>query len=544
MHTRLAIIVFCVLSFACGSALADSDASRKWFEGLPADTRYALQQGLLLLGYYDGFVDGEFGPATYGGLTRFEDATMAEPTGVLTSSAMDAIERGGAKVLENWGVELQTDQASGSSLPLPTRLLTSRTVDSVGTIFASADEGLVLRTLNLAVGVGGLRSLYDDVSASEPGISYRVYNDGWFVISGQKDGGDTFYSLFIADGGSVVGFSLKWTALNDDVGRRLALLIASYFSVADVPASSEPEKEAAATPTPQPSASPPVGRPIEDEQFGAFIVFKDEPAVIAFNGEIGSSSPLEFRRALKARPEATILALNSPGGLVDSALVMAHDIRELGLATYVGDGQICYSACAFLFVAGTSRVAVGELGVHQIWNDANDLVSGQNKLSDVIEALDEFAVNREVLTIMLRTPPDQMHVFTTGELARLGLNTVSPPEANVQLSGETKTVKPKTATVRTISVTASATGSVFNLLVTNGVTATDATIAAGVFKSEFNVSVVPTGARATIIVSAPDSGNVSLQSVDLDGLPQTYQVKAGRAAVSRQGDGFIATAAR
>lgn len=535
--------MFCVVSFACGSALANSEASRKWFEGLPADTRYALQQGLLLLGYYDGFVDGEFGPATYSGLAKYEDATMAEPTGVLTTSAMDAIEQGGAKVLENWGIELYSDQVSGSSLPLPTRLLTSRSTDPAGTIFTSSNEGLVLRTLKLTLGVGGFRSLYSDLLPPPSEISYKVYREGWFIISSQNDEGDTFYSLFVADGRNAVGFSLKWTTLNSDVGRRLALLIASYFSVAEVPAPSEAEREVASTPTPQPS-TPPVGRPVEDEQFGAFIVFKDEPTVIGLNGEIGTSSPLEFRRALKARPGATVIALNSPGGLVDSALVMAHDIRELGLATYVGQGQVCYSACAFLFLAGTSRVAVGELGVHQIWNDANDLVSGQNKLSDVIEALDEFAVNREVLTIMLRTPPDKMHVFTSSELARLGLNTLSPPMASIEPRSEPKTVKPRTATVRTIAVTAPTTGTVFNLLVMNGVTATDATIVASVFKSDFNVSIVPAGVRATIIVSAPESGNVSLLSVDLDGLPQTYQVKAGRAAVGKKGDSFVAAVAR
>jgi hypothetical protein len=40
-----------------------------------------------------------------------------------------------------------------------------------------------------------------------------------------------------------------------------------------------------------------------------------------------------------------------------------------------------------LFFAGSRRLAFGELGVHQVSNDSNDLVSGQMALSDIIDVL-------------------------------------------------------------------------------------------------------------------------------------------------------------
>ena len=67
-------------------------------------------------------------------------------------------------------------------------------------------------------------------------------------------------------------------------------------------------------------------------------------------------------------------------------------------------------------------MADGELGVHQITAELQDLVYAQATLGDVLDALQEFGVDQKVISHMLKTPPDDMYIFTPVELASLGIN--------------------------------------------------------------------------------------------------------------------------
>ena len=161
------------------------------------------------------------------------------------------------------------------------------------------------------------------------------------------------------------------------------------------------------------------------------LVLDREDGVIAIAGEIDYRTPLAFEKALSTVPNASVLILDSPGGGVHSALSVATRVRNLGLATFIPDGSRCMSACAFIFLAGTERLAWGELGVHQISQpDGNsDLVSGQFALADVIEALDEFDAPPEMIGLMLRTPPERIYTLTSDEKERFGFLATAKPDA-------------------------------------------------------------------------------------------------------------------
>jgi hypothetical protein len=159
-----------------------------------------------------------------------------------------------------------------------------------------------------------------------------------------------------------------------------------------------------------------------ERTFGPFSVDDGHPDVIALNGEIGVGAALDFRRVLQAAPNAKLFVLNSPGGTVEMALLIADDVHQRNLATFIPKGSGCYSACAYIFLAGNERQVDGELGVHQISNDSGNLVSAQYSISDILDVLNRFNTPTEVLTVMFRTPPKDMHVFTSGEVARFNIN--------------------------------------------------------------------------------------------------------------------------
>lgn len=159
-----------------------------------------------------------------------------------------------------------------------------------------------------------------------------------------------------------------------------------------------------------------------EKAFGPFSVIDTNPDIIILNGEIDVGSALNFRRALQAAPSAKLVTLNSPGGTVQMALLIADDIHAKGLSTYIAKGSECHSACAFLFLAGIERQSDGALGVHQISSGSNDLVSAQLSISDIIDVLNRFHTPIEVMTTMFKTPPSEMHVFTREEIDQYKIN--------------------------------------------------------------------------------------------------------------------------
>ncbi|TBG28418.1 hypothetical protein ELG79_22155 [Rhizobium leguminosarum] len=110
-------------------------------------------------------------------------------------------------------------------------------------------------------------------------------------------------------------------------------------------------------------------------------------------------------------------------------LLIADDIHQRKLATYISKDSACLSACAYMFLAGVERRVDGKLGVHQISSDTTDLVGAQLTISDIIDVLNRFDTPVEVMSVMFKTPPNDMHIFTTEEIERYKLNRIGSGES-------------------------------------------------------------------------------------------------------------------
>ncbi len=247
-------------------------------------------------------------------------------------------------------------------------------------------------------------------------VTYTAVTAENFVITGE-DAEASYYILMKIAGDRLVGYSVRWTDDYDDVGQMLAVLSASYAGPMEKssgpPASGEPDGGGVTGFKSYSDAG---------SRVGAFLFPDAAPRLIVLDGEIGDGAPLDFIRALKKRPDAALVSLNSPGGLVGPALLVAHEIAQRGLNTLVPTGYGCYSACAYIFLAGKSRTASGQLGVHQVYGDQADASSAQYVLSDVLDALKEFGVDQEIISVMLRTPPEQVYIFSQDEVRSLGID--------------------------------------------------------------------------------------------------------------------------
>lgn len=87
--------------------------------------------------------------------------------------------------------------------------------------------------------------------------------------------------------------------------------------------------------------------------------------VLRLHGVLGTGSAERVRRALLVAPTVRQIRLDSAGGRVFEAQLIAHEIRRRALDTYA-EGQ-CDSACTMLLLAGRGRSAAenARIGFHR-----------------------------------------------------------------------------------------------------------------------------------------------------------------------------------
>ncbi len=396
----LAAVVACAVVVAqAGAATA---GGKDWFDALPEERRLHLETALLVLADYDGPLDGRYAAETAAAIAVLEAARGDAPDGILPPDVERAVVAEAADILDRFGFTAIDDPASGLAVPVPLGLLGEAVATGEGTRWQGDLSGVAFETFALF-----------GPDAQVPALLARLADGRWIaeqVRGGDRlmltgtDGRDAFFAAVILGPGSARGFVLSWP---EGASRRipnLARLAAARMALLPTVAAEPP---------------PPTGR----TAFGRFTVDAADPSTASFSGPVGTETPLHLRLLLAAHPQVDTLRLDSPGGLVYPALVLALDVSARGLDTVVPEGAACLSACAFPFLAGRERRVAGVLGVHQIWNEANDARAALVAMADVLEVMARLSVDRQVTAAMLRTPPEGMHVFTPEEVRAYAIET-------------------------------------------------------------------------------------------------------------------------
>ncbi|SFG14966.1 hypothetical protein SAMN04488020_101322 [Palleronia marisminoris] len=181
-----------------------------------------------------------------------------------------------------------------------------------------------------------------------------------------------------------------------------------------------------------PTADMPTRLMLSDAEFDGRKVVRMVGTIAPGDGE--RVAPLLAER-FNADDAPDALLLHSPGGSVGDGLVLGRAVRDLGIATEIAPGDLCLSACPYLFAGGASRTVQpgGSLGVHQHYFGENivqpaflaveDIQRGQGQ---VLAYLAEMGLDLRLMEHALMTPPQSIYIFVTEELERYGI--VTPPE--------------------------------------------------------------------------------------------------------------------
>lgn len=398
---RAVVLAGIACSLALGHAAAAGDA-KDWFEALPEERRHALETALLVLANYDGPLDGRHSADTAAAIAALETARGDAPDGILPAPVERAVVAEAFDVLDRLGFTTMDDPASGLAVSVPLGLVGEAAATEEGTRWQGDLSGVAFETFALFGPDAAVPALLGRL-ADGRWIAEQVRGGDRLMLTG-TDGRDAFFAAVILGPGSARGFLLSWPEGGSGRIPNLARLAAARMAL-----------------LPSVAAEPPplAGR----TAFGRFTVDPDRPSTALFSGPIGTETPLHLRLLLAAHPQVDTLRLDSPGGLVYPALVLALDVSARGLDTVVPEGAACLSACAFPFLAGRARRVAGALGVHQIWNEENDARAALVAMADVLEVMAHLAVDRQVTAAMLRTPPEGMHVFTPAEKRAFAIET-------------------------------------------------------------------------------------------------------------------------
>ncbi|MGO4909823.1 hypothetical protein ACEN2J_15980 [Pseudorhodobacter sp. W20_MBD10_FR17] len=162
--------------------------------------------------------------------------------------------------------------------------------------------------------------------------------------------------------------------------------------------------------------------------YGSLQYSHDVPNVLFLMGHIKSNDSFELRRAM--RDQAIDLVVTaSPGGNLYEGLQIAAILHDNKIGTYVPEGASCESSCANIFLGGTSRLLLGELGVHQFYSggpDADNATSQsvttavtQYTTADIIGIMNQFDTPPFVYEKMFGT--EDIYYFSGAQKARLNL---------------------------------------------------------------------------------------------------------------------------
>lgn len=161
---------------------------------------------------------------------------------------------------------------------------------------------------------------------------------------------------------------------------------------------------------------------------------KDGRIVISISGDLTEGDTDAFKAAVKSANDAGKLVssvrLNSGGGSLLEGVQLAEIVKFAKMATNVGQGATCASACFMVFAAGEAKFAnyTAQIGVHGA-SDQTGRETAQSGAATVSMAriAKELGVPSAIIGRMVVTPPNEMVWLSPADLRSMGTTMVGKP---------------------------------------------------------------------------------------------------------------------
>lgn len=205
--------------------------SRRAEAALSRAERMDIQSALQWFGFYSAAVDGAFGPGTRGAISAWQGASLAEPTGVLSTVQQAALLADWREQLAAIGLERIRDEEAGIEIELPLGLVTFERYAPPFAHYAEKDgSGVQVWLISQPGDQAALEGLFELVQslAVVPPDGPRALRGRGFEISGRSPAAEAYAQAQQANG-QIRGFLVVWgTASSDRMVRVLQSMKASF----------------------------------------------------------------------------------------------------------------------------------------------------------------------------------------------------------------------------------------------------------------------------------------------------------------------------
>ncbi|RWR35106.1 peptidoglycan-binding protein [Sinirhodobacter populi] len=208
--------------------LAESQAAEA---RLSRSARMELQSALQWLGFYDGAIDGAYGPGTRAAIARWQNAQGAPATGVFSAAQRDDLLARVTTERAALGLQRVVDDKAGISIDLPMTQVHFDRYDPPFAFYTGPDVTVLLisRTGDRAA----LAGLYDTLQSLSlmPVTGERKLDRDGFTLEGADDHRHAHAQAGLS-GGLIKGFLISYPASAEaQMGRTLAAMKASFRPV-------------------------------------------------------------------------------------------------------------------------------------------------------------------------------------------------------------------------------------------------------------------------------------------------------------------------
>ncbi|KAF0677400.1 serine protease [Profundibacterium mesophilum] len=197
------------------------EQARRSERTLDEAARRRLQVALRWAGFYDGPIDGDFGPGTRGAMRAWQEAEGVDATGVLTTAQRGALRAAQAALLEELGLETITDAQAGIAVRMPAGLVAFDRYQPPFAHYEPVGEDAPHKVLLISrrgdrTTLGGLYNIMQTLRIV-PETGARSLSPDSFSIIGEGDEVVSRTEVWLRDG-IIKGFTLVWPA--GDAARR------------------------------------------------------------------------------------------------------------------------------------------------------------------------------------------------------------------------------------------------------------------------------------------------------------------------------------
>lgn len=201
------------------------------------DERKLIQEGLVWGGFYNGWIDGQFGKGTRDAIANVQQQYKQPSTGMLNADL--AVHLGGMALNNRtkYGWTTITEPKSGVTLAYPSKLLTRTTNPEPNFVnIDSEDRSVSIQLLRIdRVKPDAIDTLYNDLTGNgKSTVTYSFRKGSLFIIAGDRGTGK-YYSRYEQRGGEVRGYDLVWSGSRDAEMQAISVLISNSFEPFDTP---------------------------------------------------------------------------------------------------------------------------------------------------------------------------------------------------------------------------------------------------------------------------------------------------------------------